>query len=132
MAHLVETMAYAGATPWHGLGNQLTQKQPIEVWQREAGMDWQILESPCISNQGHGPSGRNSLLPRTEGAVPFEHQNPAVGGLAALPHRAASKVLEFYRDLTEVSGYELETAIALDGTSRAIRCRTTPASIRKQ
>lgn len=46
MAHLVETMAYAGATPWHGLGNQLTQKQPIEVWQREAGMDWQILESP--------------------------------------------------------------------------------------
>lgn len=46
MAHLIETMAYAGATPWHGLGNQLTQKQPIEVWQREAGMDWQILESP--------------------------------------------------------------------------------------
>lgn len=46
MAHLVETMAYAGAAPWHGLGNQLTQKQPIEVWQREAGMDWQIQESP--------------------------------------------------------------------------------------
>jgi len=45
MAHLVETMAYVGATPWHGLGNNLPQKQPIEVWQREAGMDWQILES---------------------------------------------------------------------------------------
>ena len=29
-----------------GLGNNLPQKQPIEVWQREAGMDWQILESP--------------------------------------------------------------------------------------
>jgi len=37
MAHLVETMAYAGATPWHGLGNQLPRKQPIEVWQREVG-----------------------------------------------------------------------------------------------
>ena len=48
MAHLVETMAYAGATPWHGLGNQLTQKQPIEVWQREAGMDWAIQESPVL------------------------------------------------------------------------------------
>ena len=46
MAHLIETMAYAGVTPWHGLGNQLTQKQPIEVWQREAGMDWAIQESP--------------------------------------------------------------------------------------
>ncbi|MBN0273697.1 hypothetical protein JTL36_34440, partial [Pseudomonas aeruginosa] len=46
MAHQIEQMAYVGATPWHGLGNQLTQKQPLEVWQREAGMDWQILESP--------------------------------------------------------------------------------------
>ena len=46
MAHLVEQMAYVGATPWHGLGNRLTQKQPLEVWQREAGMNWQIQESP--------------------------------------------------------------------------------------
>lgn len=46
MAHQIEQMAYVGATPWHGLGNQLTQKQPIEIWQREAGMDWQIQESP--------------------------------------------------------------------------------------
>ena len=46
MAHQIEQMAYVGATPWHGLGNNLPQKQPIEVWQREAGMDWQIMESP--------------------------------------------------------------------------------------
>ncbi len=46
MAHQIEQMAYVGATPWHGLGNNLPQKQPIEVWQREAGMDWQIKDSP--------------------------------------------------------------------------------------
>ena len=46
MAHLIEQMAYVGATPWHGLGNRLTEKQPLEVWQREAGMNWQIQDSP--------------------------------------------------------------------------------------
>ncbi len=32
--HLVETMAYAGEKPWHGLGNRLVPRQSIEVWKR--------------------------------------------------------------------------------------------------
>jgi hypothetical protein len=32
MAHQIEQMAYVGQTPWHGLGNQLSPNQPIEVW----------------------------------------------------------------------------------------------------
>jgi len=46
MAHLIEQMAYVGQTPWHGLGNELTSNQPLEVWARQAGLDWQIQESP--------------------------------------------------------------------------------------
>ena len=45
MAHLVETMAFTGQTPWHGLGNQLTPNQPLEVWAEQAGMDWRIESS---------------------------------------------------------------------------------------
>ena len=43
--HLVETMAYAGERPWHGLGNKLASQQSIEVWRQQAGMDWQIEEA---------------------------------------------------------------------------------------
>lgn len=46
MAHLVEQMAYVGDTPWHGLGQQLSRHQPLEVWQQQAGMNWHIEEAP--------------------------------------------------------------------------------------
>ena len=44
MAHQVETMAYAGEVPWHGLGvpvsNDLTPQQMME----KAGVDWNVRE----------------------------------------------------------------------------------------
>ncbi len=42
MAHEVETMAWAGDKPWHGLGQELTYNAPIETWEKEAVMDWDI------------------------------------------------------------------------------------------
>ena len=46
MAHLVENMAYVGQTPWHGLGNALAPRQSLDVWAKQAGMDWDILDTP--------------------------------------------------------------------------------------
>jgi len=47
MAHLVETMAYAGETPWHGLGvpviADLTPAQMLE----KAGLDWTVHKVPA-------------------------------------------------------------------------------------
>lgn len=45
MAHLVEQLAYVGVPPWHGLGQQLSRHQPLEVWQQQAGMNWHIEEA---------------------------------------------------------------------------------------
>src|SRR3989344_4786101 len=116
MAHLVETMAYAGAAPWHGLGNQLTQKQPIEVWQREAGMDWQIQESPVhFKSDTIGTLGAIHSFP--EQKVLFRSDTKAPLSVVSNRYHTVQprEVLEFYRDLTEVSGYELETAGVLKG-----------------
>ncbi|MBD9415253.1 DUF932 domain-containing protein [Pseudomonas sp. PDM16] len=116
MAHLVEAMAYAGAAPWHGLGNQLTQKQPIEVWQNEAGMNWQIQESPVhFKSESLGHLGSIHSFP--EQKVLFRSDTKAPLSVVSNRYQVVQprEVLEFYRDLTEVSGYELETAGVLKG-----------------
>jgi phage/plasmid-like protein (TIGR03299 family) len=116
MAHLVEQMAYVGATPWHGLGNRLTQKQPLEVWQREAGMNWQIQESPVhFKADTVGNLGTIHSFPEQKVLYRSDTKSP----LSVVSNRyqvvQPHEVLEFYRDLTEVSGYELETAGILKG-----------------
>lgn len=116
MSHQIEQMAYVGATPWHGLGRQLTQKQPIEVWQREAGMDWQIQESPVhFKADAIGHMGSIHSFP--EQKVLYRSDTKAPLSVVSNRYQIVQprEVMEFYRDLTEVSGYELETAGVLKG-----------------
>src|SRR3954467_5148747 len=44
MAHEIETMAYFGHRPWHGLGTPLTEADLYD-WQsasKKAGLDWEV------------------------------------------------------------------------------------------
>lgn len=116
MAHLIEQMAYVGATPWHGLGNRLTRKQPLETWQREAGTDWRILESRVnFKSDAIGSLGTIRSLP--EQKVLYRSNTKAPLSVVSQRYQVVQShdVLEFYRDLTEVSGYGLETAGVLKG-----------------
>ena len=64
MAHMVETMAYAGETPWHGLGvsvsNELTPAQMMQ----KAGVNWEVheVESFVEFNGDRIPTGQKSLI----------------------------------------------------------------------
>jgi phage/plasmid-like protein (TIGR03299 family) len=116
MAHLIEQMAYVGQTPWHGLGNQLSPKQPLETWQKEAGMDWQIQESPVrFMADTIGNLGTIHTFP--EQKVLYRSDNKEALSVVSQRYQVVQprEVLEFYRDLSEVSGYELETAGVLKG-----------------
>ncbi len=116
MAHLVQTMAYAGAEPWHGLGNRLPAKQPLEVWQKEAGMDWQIEETPVrFLAESAGALGSIHSFP--EQKVLYRSDTKEALSVVSQRYQVVQprQVLEFYRDLTDVSGYTLETAGVLKG-----------------
>jgi len=116
MAHLLEHMAYVGATPWHGLGSRLSPKQPLEVWQQEAGMNWQIQESPVrFMADAVGHLGTIHSFP--EQKVLYRSDTKTALSVVSQRYQVVQPrdVLEFYRDLTERSGYELETAGVLKG-----------------
>ncbi|APC17390.1 hypothetical protein BLL42_17200 [Pseudomonas frederiksbergensis] len=116
MAHLIEQMAYVGATPWHGLGSQLSPKQPLEIWQREAGMNWQIQESP-VHFKADNVGNLGTIHSFAEQKVLFRSDTKAPLSVVSQRYQVVQprEVLEFYRDLTEHSGYELETAGVLKG-----------------
>ncbi|MDC4584455.1 DUF932 domain-containing protein [Acinetobacter baumannii] len=116
MAHLVETMAFVGNTPWHGLGNPLSPNQPIEVWAQQAGMDWRI-ESSNVSYMAKNERGQNILMPYEEQRVLYRSDTHAPLSVVSQRFQEVQpkEILEFYRDLTEQSGFELETAGVLKG-----------------
>ena len=116
MAHLIESIAYTGATPWHGLGNQLSPHQPIETWAKQAGMDWSIQEASVrYMTEANGTSGSIHSFPEHKVLFRSDTQTP----LSVVSQRyqvvQPRDILEFYRDLTEISGFELETAGVLKG-----------------
>lgn len=116
MAHLVEQMAYVGQTPWHGLGNHLSANQPLEVWQQQAGMDWEIKAAPVqFTDVVDDTQSRLFTFPQSKVLYRSDTQAP----LSVVSQRyqvvQPREILEFYRDLTEVSGFQLETAGVLKG-----------------
>jgi phage/plasmid-like protein (TIGR03299 family) len=134
MAHLIDSMAFAGQTPWHGLGNQLTAKQPIEVWAEQAGMNWTIEQSPVHFMAGQDTQTNDHqqaiqlkdslLLPPQSNILPFSDHKVLFRSDTKQPLSVVSQryhvvqpreILEFYRDLTEKSDFELETAGVLKG-----------------
>lgn len=123
--HLVQSMAYTGQTPWHGLGQRLSPNQPLEVWAEQAGMNWRIetadvqfASSPLYPAPIHSfPEQR--VLYRSDTKSPLS----VVSSRYKVVQPA--EILEFYRDLTDVGGYELETAGVLkDGKKLWALART--------
>lgn len=120
MAHeLVQAsdMAFVGATPWHGLGNQLPENQPIEVWQKAAGMDWEILQADVLFNAQNNNGNMLNLRSNNDATVLYRSDTSEALSIVSKRYKIVQPkdVLGFYRDLVSVSGFELETAGVLKG-----------------
>jgi len=134
MAHELASskdMAFVGETPWHGLGQKLQPKQPIEVWQRSAGMDFEINKSIVLFNADNGDDKSLNFRNYMDASVLYRSDNHE--GLSVVSNRykvvQPREVLEFYRDLVTVGGFELETAGVLKGGKKLWALAKTGQSV---
>ena len=49
MAHEVETTAYAGEVPWHGLGKKVSNKMTPDEMLVASGLDWKVSKRPAFT-----------------------------------------------------------------------------------
>lgn len=122
MAHMIDettgraAMAYTGATPWHGLGQALTPGASIETWTREAGLGYDVLESPVqYSTPASSELQRwpdRKVLHRSDTGAPLAVVSD--GYRVVQP----SEIMDFFRELVELGGFQLETAGALSDGRR--------------
>ncbi len=119
MAHAVQKMAFVGQAPWHNLGNQLPAKQSIEVWQKEAGMAWEIRTTPVrYMTEQAGTLG--SIMTYEDQKVLYRSDTKEPLSVVSGRYKIVQprEVLEWFRSLVEVSGFELETAGCLHNGRR--------------
>ena len=117
MAHMIDTttgtaaIAYAGKTPWHGLGQALTEGASIETWTREAGLNYTVLESPVLfrtaaATEPEAFKGRK-VLHRSDTGAPLAVVSD--GYHVVQP----AEIMGFFSELVALGGFQLETAGAL-------------------
>ena len=71
MSHEIETMAYAGELPWHGLGVEVSNELTPMMMLEKAGLDWSVDEVPSfVEHDGRQiPTGQKSLVRSSDSKI---------------------------------------------------------------
>ena len=66
---MVETMAYAGELPWHGLGTKVVADLTPEQMMQKAGVDWTVEKQDLVTAGGSTVKSKQALVRSSDGAV---------------------------------------------------------------
>lgn len=117
MSHMVDTMAYAGEVPWHGLGNSVTKGADIDTWINESGLIWSVLTANVAVRTGpvNDGDGKNTWKPAEGHRAIYRSDTGQLFHIASNRYKVVQPrdVLEFFRGLSESHGLTIETAGSL-------------------
>ena len=104
----VAQMAYAGETPWHGLGNKVSNDLTPDQMLVAAGLDWEVSKVPLFANHNGKKikTGAEALIRSTDDkilTIVTDTWNPC-------QNRDA---FEFFNDFTAAGDMEMHTAGSL-------------------
>jgi phage/plasmid-like protein (TIGR03299 family) len=106
-------MAYVGAVPWHGLGQQVQHGAPLETWLEQARMQWEIKRGVVqFMNGSMHDYPEHDVLYRSDTNEPLSVVSDRYKVVQP------REMLEFFRDLVEEEGFEIETIGSLKGGRR--------------
>ena len=101
--------AYAGETPWHGLGTKVDPDiSPVEML-RAANLDWTVEKSPVVVSRGEGvylPTSHDALVRSSDQRV------LSVVGKGWNPVQN-EQAFEFFSDFIDAGDMEMHTAGSL-------------------
>lgn len=117
MVAAVETMAYVGAEPWHGLGNEINAETDIEGWQEASGLNWTVSKRPVRYNLKTDSTYMTTFKDRFVLARDTDDHAFSVVAGRYKPVQP-KEILEFFRDLTQRHGMVIETAGSLKNGGR--------------
>jgi len=110
MAHMVETMAYAGETPWHGLGVRVADLSPEDM-KKAAGLDWQVEKTDVYYR---GPDGKFHLI-KSKSALVRDKDGQFLDIVSKNWQPVQNEqAFEFFEEFTKSGGMTMETAGSLD------------------
>lgn len=108
MLNGVAQMAYAGETPWHGLGVKVSNDLTPDQMLKAAGLDWSVSKAPAFVNiDGEQVDiGRSALIRNTDNSIldiVSDDWNPCQN----------TEAFEFFNDFVAAGDMEMHTAGSL-------------------
>ena len=113
MVAAVETMAYTGAVPWHGLGEKLEIDVSLDEFRRKAGLMWEVTKRPVMfAPTGDGFQSYQAFKDKFVLARDMDDRPYAVVSGRYKPVQP-KEIFEFFRDLLALHGMRMHTAGSL-------------------
>ena len=117
MAHEIETMAWTGDAPWHGLGTEVDANLTPEEMMRAAHLDWSVSKRPAYTLDTPAWTENSGVIQAPDNYFIVRDSDNKVlsqAGSAYVPVQNED-IFKFFKRFTEAGHMTMETAGSLTG-----------------